>query len=164
MVTPEKRADVPTAEETLQIEALTECKEVHEEEEDHHHPLQHHCKVMKGRLYSNVSDRSSSSSLLGLPYAVSTTATFLASGSLLDQSQTTSPGPGSPAGDSGCWLSSDWSFERDNAPWYNNEYCTLNAFQMSHTAAAEQHGSACDQTMAHGDYQNECHQEAQADI
>ncbi|KAF7649081.1 hypothetical protein LDENG_00147500 [Lucifuga dentata] len=140
VVTPENRADMLKAEKTLQIDTLTECAEVQEENQ-----------AMSP--YSNVSDLSSDASLLGLPCAMATTADASAPGLL--KSQTQSSKPGSPAGDSGCWVGSESSFEKDG-PWYS-EYCTLNAFQKSHTTAAEHHGSSFNQIKANRDYQNECH-------
>ncbi|XP_076025735.1 interleukin-21 receptor isoform X2 [Genypterus blacodes] len=156
VVTPGKRADEPAeeeeVEESLQIHALTKCEQVHEEEEEEESPHQHHYVVMKGSLYSNMSDlshpsdpsepSSSTPSLPGLPYAACS-----------DPGSGSGPS-GSPAGDSGCWISNNCSFEKD-APWYNNEYCTLNAFHRCHTAAAQQQERAA----ASRDYQNQAPEE-----
>uniref|UniRef100_A0A3Q3MLW4 Interleukin-21 receptor-like n=1 Tax=Labrus bergylta TaxID=56723 RepID=A0A3Q3MLW4_9LABR len=112
VVTQENTADMLKTEETLQIDTLTKCadvqdKEEEEEEEEEGWP-QCQNRFMEGSTYSNVSDPRCDVSLLGVPYAVSTIPT---------------------EGDSGCWLSSHTSLEKD-PPWYCNEYCTLSAFQQ----------------------------------
>lgn len=117
------------AEETLQIDT---CAEIQEEEEERG-PQFHH-KSTEGSTYSNITNPCCDTSLLGIPYAVST----MAPGSSL-KSLTLSSHPGSPAeGDSGCWLCSHTSLEKD-PPWYCNEYCTLSAFQQSSPVTAEHH-------------------------
>uniref|UniRef100_A0A3P9PWL8 Interleukin-21 receptor n=1 Tax=Poecilia reticulata TaxID=8081 RepID=A0A3P9PWL8_POERE len=45
----------------------------------------------------------------------------------------------SPAQDSGCWLCSDTSLEKESS-WYCNEYCTLSCLQQAGCAAAGCHG------------------------
>lgn len=131
VVTQENTADMLKAEETLQIDTLTKCAVVEEEEECQPH-FPH--TFIEGSAYSNLTDPGCDTSLLGVPYAVSTMALLSSSGSSL-QNLTCSLHPGSPAeGDSGCWL------ERD-PPWYCNEYCTLSAFQQGSPVTAEHHGS-----------------------
>lgn len=115
------------AEQTLQIDVLTKLQDVHEEVEKESQPEFHH-QLMEGSTYSNIIDPGCDTSLLGIPYAVSTMSP-LAQGSSL-KSLTLSSLAGSPAeGDSGCWLCSHTSLERD-PPFYCNEYCTLSAFQQ----------------------------------
>lgn len=134
MVTPENTADMLEAEETLHIDTLTKCAEVEEkrveeeqEEEKSQPPCQHH--FIEGSVYSNIMAPGYDTSLLGLPYAVSTMSPQSDPGGSL-RSLTFSSPPGSPAEvDSGCWLSSHTSLEKD-PPWYCNEYCTLTAFQQ----------------------------------
>uniref|UniRef100_A0A3B5L6I9 Fibronectin type-III domain-containing protein n=1 Tax=Xiphophorus couchianus TaxID=32473 RepID=A0A3B5L6I9_9TELE len=45
----------------------------------------------------------------------------------------------SPAQDSGCWLCSDTSLEKESS-WYCNQYCTLSCLQQAGCAAAGCHG------------------------
>lgn len=136
MVTQENTAEMLKAEETLHIDTLTKCVDVQEEEPQYHHNL------MEGREYSNMTDQAPGGPPLGVPYAVST---------MEQQSDPESPlknltlisQPGSPAeGDSGCWLCSNTSLEKD-PPWYCNEYCTLSSFQQSPPITTEHHGSLC---------------------
>ncbi|XP_030256963.1 interleukin-21 receptor [Sparus aurata] len=132
VVIQENTADMMKAEETLHINTLTECEVIKEEECE---PQFHH-QFMEGSTYSNITDPGCDTSLLGMPYAVSTMAPSSAPGSSL-KSLALSSRPGSPAeGDSGCWL----SLERDPL-FYCNEYCTLSAFQQNSPVTAERHGS-----------------------
>uniref|UniRef100_UPI0037E74849 interleukin-21 receptor n=1 Tax=Semicossyphus pulcher TaxID=241346 RepID=UPI0037E74849 len=127
VVTKENMADMLKAEETLQIDKLTKCADIQEEEEEEQEECQH--QFLEGSTYSNITDPGCDASLLGIPYAVSSMAPLSDPGSSL-KSLTFSSQPGSPTeGDSGCWLSSHTSLERD-PPWYCNEYCTLSAFQQ----------------------------------
>lgn len=120
------------AEETLQINTLTELEVI---EEDECSPQFDH-QFVQGSSYSNITDPGCDTSLLGMPYAVSTMTPPSAQGSSL-KSLALSSRPGSPAeGDSGCWL----SLERDPL-FYCNEYCTLSAFQQNSPVTAERHGS-----------------------
>ncbi|XP_074475388.1 interleukin-21 receptor isoform X1 [Sebastes fasciatus] len=129
VVPQENTADMLKAEETLQIDTLTKCAVVEEEEEGQPH-------FMAGRSYSNITDPGCDDSLLGIPYAVCTMAPLSSPGSSL-QSLTLSSQPGSPdEGDSGCWL------ERD-PPWYCNEYCTLSGFQQCPVPAEHQSTKPC---------------------
>ncbi|KAK5881057.1 hypothetical protein CesoFtcFv8_021907 [Champsocephalus esox] len=133
VVTHEHTADVLKAEETLQIDTLTKC-EVVEENEECQPQVFHHFR--EGSIYSNISDPGCDASMLGVPYAVSTLP------------------PGYPAeGDSGCWL------ERD-PPWYCNEYCTLSAFQQGSPVTAEDHGSLKSHTCPTGIIREEAVTEA----
>ncbi|CAJ1080848.1 interleukin-21 receptor isoform X1 [Xyrichtys novacula] len=138
VVTQENTTNMLKAEETLQIDALTKCAEVQEgkvglEEEKSQSQFQH--EFMGGSTYGNITDPCHDTSLLGVPYAVSTMSPLSHSGGLFEGLYFSSwelkdSAPGSPAeGDSGCWLSSHSSLEKDS-PWYCNEYCTLSAFQQ----------------------------------
>lgn len=132
MVIQENTTDMMKAEETLQINTLTELEVI---EEDECSPQFDH-QFVQGSSYSNITDPGCDTSLLGMPYAVSTMTPPSAQGSSL-KSLALSSRPGSPAeGDSGCWL----SLERDPL-FYCNEYCTLSAFQQNSPVTAERHGS-----------------------
>lgn len=136
MVTQENTADTLEKEETLQIDTLTKCAEVQEDDCRPPHFDQH---VMEGSSYSNITPSVYDTTLLGVPYAVSTMIPLSAQGSPMNSLVLDSQ-LGSPSGDSGCWLCSDTSLERE-PPWYCNEYCTLSAFQQSSSILAEHHGS-----------------------
>ncbi|XP_040923223.1 interleukin-21 receptor [Toxotes jaculatrix] len=124
VITHENTSDTLKTEESLQIDVLIKCADV--PKEDSQPQLHHH--LVEGSAYSNIIDPDSP--LLGIPYAVSTMVSLPASESCQ---------PGSPAeGDSGCWLCSDTSLDKDS-PWYCNEYCTLSAFQQTRTATADHH-------------------------
>ncbi|XP_041818851.1 interleukin-21 receptor [Chelmon rostratus] len=134
VVTQEKTTDMLKAEETLRIDMLTKCADIQEVKCQ---TLFHH-QSMEGSTYKNIADPVHDSSLLGIPYAVRTMAPPTAPGSSLE-GPTLSSEPGSPAeGDSGCWLCSHTSLERD-PPFYCNEYCTLSAFQQAGPVTAEHH-------------------------
>ncbi|XP_042363867.1 interleukin-21 receptor [Plectropomus leopardus] len=153
VVTQENTADMLKAEETVQIDTLTKCAVVEEEE----CPPQFHHQFIEGSTYSNISNQCCDISLLGIPYAVSTMAPLSSSESSLC-SLTLSSQPGSSAeGDSGCWL------ERD-PPWYCNEYCTLSAFQQSSAVAAEHHESPSTKCCTTGTIRAETITEAWADV
>lgn len=127
------------AEQTLQIDVLTKFQDIHKEVEEECQPEFHH-QLMEGSTYSNIIDPGCNTSLLGIPYAVSTMSPLSAQGNSL-KSLTLSSLPGSPAeGDSGCWLCSHTSLERD-PPFYCNEYCTLSNFQQISTIPAALQGS-----------------------
>ncbi|XP_034716867.1 interleukin-21 receptor isoform X1 [Etheostoma cragini] len=115
--------DMLKTEETLQIDTLIKCEVVKEEECEPHF----HHQFVEGSTYSNITDPGWDTSLLGIPYAVSTMFPLPSPGSSLQS------GWSPTEGDSGCWL------ERD-PPWYCNEYCTLSAFQQSSPITAEHHG------------------------
>ncbi|KAF3704544.1 Interleukin-21 receptor [Channa argus] len=138
VITQENSADMLKTEETLQIDTLTKCVAVLEEESQ---PQSHH-QLMEGSAYSNIIDHTCDISLLGVPYIVSTMDQLSAQESSL-KNLTLISQPGSPAeGDSGCWLCSNLSLEKD-PPWYCNEYCTLSTFQQSTPITTEHHGSSC---------------------
>lgn len=139
-------------EETLQIVTLTKHADVQEEE---CLPQFYH-QITAGSTYSNITDPGCDTSLLGIPYAVSTMAPLMASGSSL-KSLTLGSQPGSPAeGDSGCWLCSHTSLEKD-PPWYCNEYCTLSAFQQISPVTAEHHEGPSTKSCPTEDDQGGCH-------
>ncbi|XP_056222561.1 interleukin-21 receptor [Seriola aureovittata] len=126
VITHENTADMLKVEASLQIDTLTKCEDV--PEEDCQTQVDH--LLTEGSAYSNIIGPVCDTSLLGVPYAVSTMAALSATGDSL-KSLTLSSQPGSPAeGDSGCWLCSDTSLDKDS-PWYCNEYCTLSAFQQT---------------------------------
>ncbi|XP_029311659.1 interleukin-21 receptor [Cottoperca gobio] len=78
VVTQEHTADMLKAEETLQIDTLTKCAVVEEEECQ---PQFHH-QFMEGSTYSNITDPGCDPSLLGgIPYAVITMAPLSSTGS-----------------------------------------------------------------------------------
>ncbi|KAM8730719.1 interleukin-21 receptor [Acanthopagrus schlegelii] len=132
VVIQENTTDMMKAEETLQINTVTESEVI---EEDDCEPQFDH-QFVQGSSYSNITDPGCDTSLLGMPYAVSTMTPPSAQGSSL-KSLALSSRPGSPAeGDSGCWL----ALERDPL-FYCNEYCTLSAFQQNSPVTAERHGS-----------------------
>ncbi|XP_051273984.1 interleukin-21 receptor [Dicentrarchus labrax] len=137
VVTQENTAKMLKAEETLQIDTLSKCADIQEEKCQTQFPQQ----LMEGSTYSNIIDPGCDTSLLGIPYAVSTMVPLSTPGS----SQ-----PGSPAeGDSGCWICSHTSLERD-PPFYCNEYCTLSAFQQSSPITAGNHGSLSTKSCSKG--------------
>lgn len=119
-------------EETLQIDTLSKCVDIQEECLPQ---FQH--QFIQDSSYNNMSNHGCDSSLLGIPYAVSTMdsppGTSLKSLNLSLQF-------GSPAEDSGCCFCSHTSLEMD-PPFYCNEYCTLNAFHQSCSVTAENHSS-----------------------
>lgn len=156
VVTP-NTADMMKAEETLQIDTMTKCEDPPEEDctsQPQHQP-------MEEGVCGSMSDTASDASLLGVPYAMGSGSPLSASGSPLKSlSMVSRPESGVLArGDSGCWLCSDTSLERDT-PWYSNEYCTLSAFQKSGSVLAERHGagSSFSRATSIGDYQNGSHQ------
>ncbi|XP_023150032.2 uncharacterized protein LOC111584916 isoform X1 [Amphiprion ocellaris] len=128
VVTQESTAAMSKAEETLHIDTLTKCADAQQEEEEKC-PPQLHLQLMEGSAYSNVIIPVCDEALLGVPYAVCTMAPPSDQKDDLE-SLTLSSEPQSPGADSGCWLSSNTSLEKD-LPWYCNEYCTLSAFQQS---------------------------------
>ncbi|KAM3592358.1 uncharacterized protein V6R79_017144 [Siganus canaliculatus] len=138
VVTQNKTPDILQAEETLQIDKLTEREVAQEKKEEDCQP-QCHQEFTEGSTYSNIPDPESDTSLLGLPYAVSTMDPPPAPGSSL-KSLNLSSETGSPIEfDSGCWLWSDTSLDRD-PPFYCNEYCTLSTFQQTNPQDVLHHG------------------------
>lgn len=115
-------------EETLQIDMLAKCEEQVQEVKEQHQPLVPHQAREGGAGYRNISDPGCDTFLLGVPYAVSTATPASDCGSSL---RSCSPHPGNHTeGDSGCWLSSHTSLEKE-PPLYCNQYCTLSAFQQA---------------------------------
>ncbi|XP_029933904.1 interleukin-21 receptor [Myripristis murdjan] len=143
------------AEETIQIDTMTKCED--EPEEDR--PAQFHHQLKEEGAYGNLSAPAPDASLLAIPYTVSPGPPLSASGNPLKDGSTVS-GLGSTVGDSGCWLCSDTSLDRD-IPWYSNQYCTLSAFQQSGSVVAQHHsaGGSLGKGTSILDYQNSCHQE-----
>lgn len=107
VVTRDKMADGLKVEEMLQVDTFTKCVDVQELGPRPQTPQQ----IRQEATYSNIPHPGCDSSLLGVPYAVSTAA---------------------PAqDDSGCWMCSKQALE-SGVPLYSNEYCTLSAFHQSH--------------------------------
>ncbi|KAG7226343.1 hypothetical protein INR49_013754 [Caranx melampygus] len=135
VITHENAEDMLKTEKTIQIDTLIKCADVPEEQAQFQH------QFMEGSAYGNIIGPVCDATLLGVPYAVNTMAPHPESvprDSL--NSLTLSSQPGSPAeGDSGCWLCSDTSLEKD-IPWYCNDYCTLSTFQQTCPITAEHHG------------------------
>lgn len=148
-------ADMLKAEETIQIDTMTKCEDVPEEDR----PVQFHHQLKEEGAYGNVSAPAPDASLLGIPYTVSPGPPLSASGNPLKSGSIVS-GLGSTVGDSGCWLCSDTSLDRDT-PWYSNQYCTLSAFQQSGSVVAQHHsaGGVLGKGTSILDYQNGYHQE-----
>ncbi|KAM9424610.1 interleukin-21 receptor [Pholidichthys leucotaenia] len=132
VVTQEIPADMLKKEETFQIDSLLELSEYGDAEEDCSPQL---CQQpTEGSTYSNISASACDSALPGLPYAVSTMV-HVSAHECPQKDLIAGSVPGSPAGDSGCWLSSGTSLEKE-PPWYCNDYCTLNAFQQAGSLSA----------------------------
>lgn len=109
MVTGDQTADALKGEEVLRIDTLTKYEDVQEEEPRPRSPQQ----TRQEATYNNIPHPGCDSSLLGVPYAVSTAA---------------------PAEDGlQRWMCSK-VLER-GAPLYSNEYCTLRAFHQSHSCS-----------------------------
>ncbi|XP_008301924.1 interleukin-21 receptor [Stegastes partitus] len=140
VVTQDSTAAMTKTEEVLHINTLTKCADVQQKKEEEDEEERHvHLQLMEGSGYSNMTIPACDQVLLGFPYAVSTMALHSDQKDDLE-SLTLCSEPRSPAGDSGCWLSSDSSLEKE-PPWYCNEYCTLSAFQQSGSVTAERCGS-----------------------
>lgn len=123
VVTRDKMADGLKAEQTLQVDTFIKCVDVQELGPRSQTPQQ----IQQEAMYSNIPPQGCDSSLLGVPYAVSTAA---------------------PTEDnSGCWMCSKQALE-SSAPLYSNEYCTLSAFHQTHGCSR---GPACQQ---HAQYNN----------
>lgn len=111
-------------EQTAHIDTLSKYSYVQEEDS----PPNFDQNMMEGSTYENVINSDCDSSLLGIPYAVSTMAPMSDPGSPVT-SCSLSLQSGSPTeGDSGCWLCS--------------EYCTLSSFQHSCSVPAEHSGKS----------------------
>ncbi|KAM4715255.1 interleukin-21 receptor [Anableps anableps] len=132
VATQENMANVLKAEEALQIDHLVERVEVR----DYQHPAPFQQQFMENRAYSNIPASAFDGDLLSMQCADGCTMAWL-----LDQGRSVrSLGvycqSCSPAQDSGCWLCSDTSLEKEPS-WYCNDYCTLSCLQQ---AAAGRHG------------------------
>lgn len=98
-------ADAQKVAEILQTDTVTKCVDVQELGPRSQTPQ---IRQEQEATYSNISPPGCDSSLLGVPYAVSTMA---------------------PAEDSsGCWMCSKQGLE-------SNEYCTLNTFHQAHSCS-----------------------------
>lgn len=124
VVTRDKTADGQKVEEILQTDTVTKCVDV---QELGPRPLTPPIGQEQEATYSNICPPGGHSSLPGVPYAVSSAV---------------------PAEDSsGCWMCSRQGLE-SSAPLHSKEYCTLSAFQQSHSCSR---GAASEQ---HAEYQN----------
>lgn len=108
MVTGDKTAN---GGKVLQIDSLAKCVEVQEEEPWTQTPQQ----IQQEATYCNIPHPGCDSSLLGVPYAVSTAA--------------------KAEDDQGCPMYGKHVPET-GVPHYSNEYCTLKAFHQSHSCGA----------------------------
>ncbi|XP_005803336.2 interleukin-21 receptor-like [Xiphophorus maculatus] len=134
VVTQENAADVLKPEEALRIDSLVECMPV-QDFQFHQYPAQFQQHFMENRVYSNMS----SVDVLSMRESVCGCAA-----PLLDQRGSVNILSGycqscSPAQDSGCWLCSDTSLEKESS-WYCNQYCTLSCLQQAGCGAAGCHG------------------------
>ncbi|CAB1312309.1 unnamed protein product [Coregonus sp. 'balchen'] len=124
VVTPGYGADLLKTEETLQIDTLTEIVPVLD---DDHSSLVPHHMIQEGPS-DNLSNPASDALFLGIAYAVSLGSPLPAPRGPLKSVSLSEPESTIEA-DSGCWLHSTTSLERENA-WYSNvysssDYCTL---------------------------------------
>ncbi|KAF7204579.1 interleukin-21 receptor [Nothobranchius furzeri] len=132
-VVTQENPDALKEEETLQIDTLIKFVAIPDDE----YPAMFEHQVMEGREYSNV-PTSTCDADLSTPDTGDSVGWLSAQGSSGKTpawSETWSP-----ADDSGCWLSSDTSLEKE-PPWYCNEYCTLSCFQQSGCAAGGHQGA-----------------------
>lgn len=115
-----KTANVLKAEETLKFDTLIRCSDIQEEG----CCPEFHPNFMKGSSYTNITHPGCDECLLGVPYAVSSMVPP-SGGSLGDptlSSQAESPTKEDPR----------YYLMKGSTSLYCNEYCTLNAFHMSH--------------------------------
>ncbi|XP_070961830.1 interleukin-21 receptor [Oncorhynchus clarkii lewisi] len=124
VVTPGSGADLFKTEETLQIDTLTETIPVRD---DDHSSLVPHHMIQEGPS-DNLSNPASDALFLGIAYAVSLRSPLPAPRGPLKSVSLSEPESTIEA-DSGCWLHSTTSLERESA-WYSNvnsssDYCTL---------------------------------------
>ncbi|MEQ2271308.1 hypothetical protein XENORESO_002411 [Xenotaenia resolanae] len=136
VVTQENPADVLKAEEALHIDTLIECVEV----QDYEYPATFPQQLMENRAYSNIPSSVFDADLLSMQHPDGSTMV-----QLLDQRRSVRSLPGcckscSPVQDSGCWLCSDTSLEKEPS-WYCNEYCTLSCLQQDGCVAPGHHGN-----------------------
>ncbi|XP_014828941.1 PREDICTED: interleukin-21 receptor-like [Poecilia mexicana] len=135
VLTQENAADVLKPEEALQVDSLVECMPVQDFQFDQY-PAQFQQHFMENRAYSNMS---SSVDVLSMRESVCGCAAPLLDQRLSARSLSGYCRSCSPAQDSGCWLCSDTSLEKESS-WYCNEYCTLSCLQQAGCAAAGCHG------------------------
>ncbi|XP_028989915.1 interleukin-21 receptor [Betta splendens] len=134
VVTQGNTADMLPAEETLRIDTLIKSPDAQEDERQ----AQGSHQLMPGSGYSNITGHMCEASL---PYTVSSTAP-LSEPESSPEDAGVSAQSGNPAeGDSGCWLCSNTSLEKEPA-WYCNDYCTLSAFQQLTLGPKEHLGGA----------------------
>ncbi|XP_038157014.1 interleukin-21 receptor [Cyprinodon tularosa] len=129
VVTQENTADILKAEEALQIDTLIEYVEGQE------YPATFPLQLVENRAYGNIQSSPVDSDLLSMQYS---------DGSTIAQRRSIRSLPGccqscSPLQDSGCWLCSDTSLEKEPS-WYCNEYCTLGFLQEAGCVTAGHHG------------------------
>jgi len=116
------------AEETLQINTLIKCVDI----QDMCPPVFQQ-QTKEGSEYSNIPGPLCDADLHGFLYT--DMGLLPAQGSSVETLPVCSQSD-SLAEDSGCWLSSDSSLEKEPR-WYCNEYCTLSRFQQSGSVAAD---------------------------
>ncbi|XP_069011926.1 interleukin-21 receptor [Embiotoca jacksoni] len=133
VVTQDNSADVLKVEETLQIDTLTKCPDVQEEDRP---PRSTDQQPVGDNAYGNICVVCDAAHL-GITHAASTAAPLSAPES---KARSVALSSGSPAGDSGCWLCSGTPLETD-LPWYCNQYCTLSGFPQPASVSAEHRGS-----------------------
>lgn len=127
VVTQENTGDVLEAEESLQIDTLIECTQA----QGYEYPAGFQQQFMENRAYSNIPTSALDADLLSMQDSDGSSVAHRQ----LDQSLSGYCQSCSPAQDSGCWLCSDTSLEKEPA-WYCNEYCTLSCLQRAGHAAA----------------------------
>ncbi|KAM4524796.1 interleukin-21 receptor [Odontesthes bonariensis] len=132
VITQENTAGMLKAEETLQINTLIKCVDI-----QHMCPPVFQQQTMDGSEYRNIPGPPYNADLQGLLYT--DMGLLSAQGSSVETLPVCSQS-GSLAEDSGCWLSSDSSLEKEPR-WYRNDYCTLSRFQHSGSVAADHNKS-----------------------
>lgn len=136
VVTKECTVGTLKAEETLKIDTLVQCVDA---PGDRSSPVFQQ-QWMEGGGYRNVPAADCEADLSTLCTGSSWLSAQWSSGTSLPAWSES----GSPAGDSGCWLCSNTSLEKE-PPWYCNEYCTLSCIQGSGCIPAEHHGNPAQQ-------------------
>ncbi|XP_072229116.1 interleukin-21 receptor [Leuresthes tenuis] len=128
VVTQENTAGMLKAEETLQINTLIKCVDI----QDMCPPVFQQ-QTKEGSDYRNIPGPLCDADLHGFLYT--DMGLLSAQGSSVETLPACSQSD-SFAEDSGCWLSSDSSLEKEPR-WYCNEYCTLSRFQLSGSVEAD---------------------------
>ena len=122
MITQGGTADVLKAEASLQIDSLTQCADVPEDELQPHF----HHRLMEGSVYSNLINPECDTSHLGVPYAVNTMEQLSPPGSPAEGGlrvlalQRLLPGEGLPLGtlvNTAPWATDADSSIHSRAPW-----------------------------------------------